>query len=215
MPAGAVAYPPLSAGLPAAFWEVRYTGDRVADGGNVIYFHIHAVFSVAVLNKDQVQIHGQECLDLKMSTVVISRRVKVLETVQAVFHGMIADMVLIQVVADGIGIAVDINVLVSPKIYRHIRSLESGVLLRKADPVLQIPQKASGVLRYFSSSGKKSSRFSSNSSTSSNSPVLSTRDFRFSKLLDILDSTKVAAPAFFSRICLRPYFSSFKKVTYT
>ena len=125
------------------------SGTGIADGGNVIYFHIHAVFSVAVLNKDQVQIHGQECLDLKMSTVVISRRVKVLETVQAVFHGMIADMVLIQVVADGIGIAVDINVLVSPKIYRHIRSLESGVLLRKADPVLQIPQKASGVLPVF------------------------------------------------------------------
>ena len=124
-------------------------GTGIADGGNVIYFHIHAVFSVAVLNKDQVQIHGQECLDLKMSTVVISRRVKILETVQAVFHGMIADMVLIQVVADGIGIAVDINVLVSPKIYRHIRSLESGVLLRKADPVLQIPQKASGVLPVF------------------------------------------------------------------
>ena len=58
-------------------------------------------------------------------------------------------MVLIQVVADGIGIAVDINVLVSPKIYRHIRSLESGILLRKADPVLQIPQKASGVLPVF------------------------------------------------------------------
>ena len=125
------------------------SGTGIADGGNVIYFHIHAVFSVAVLNKDQVQIHGQECLDLKMSTVVISRRVKILETVQAVFHGMIADMVLIQVVADGIGIAVDINVLVSPKIYRHIRSLESGVLLRKADPVLQIPQKASGVLPVF------------------------------------------------------------------
>ena len=84
-----------------------------------------------------------------MSTVVISRRVKILGTVQAVFHGMIADMVLIQVVADGIGIAVDINVLVSPKIYRHIRSLESGVLLRKADPILQIPQKASGVLPVF------------------------------------------------------------------
>ena len=98
MPAGAAAYPPLSAGLPAAFWEVQYIGDRDADGGNVIYFHIHAVFSVAVLNKDQVQIHGQECLDLKMSTVVISRRVKILETVQAVFHGMIADMVLIQVI---------------------------------------------------------------------------------------------------------------------
>ena len=129
--------------------KFNISGTGIADGGNVIYFHIHAVFSVAVLNKDQVQIHGQECLDLKMSTVVISRRVKILETVQAVFHGMIADMVLIQVVADGIGIAVDINVLVSPKIYRHIRSLESGVLLRKADPVLQIPQKASGVLPVF------------------------------------------------------------------
>ena len=98
-----------------------------------------------------------------MASVVIPGGIEILQTVQTVLHCMIADMILIQVIPDGVGIAIYIHILVFP---------------------------------------------------SSNRPVLSTRAFRFSKLLDILDSTKVAVPAFLAGSASARIFNSFKNVTY-
>ena len=131
------------------------SGARITDCGNIIYFHVDTIFSVPVLYKDQIQIHGQKCLDLKMSSVVISCGVKVLQTVQSVLHRMIPDMVLIQIISDRVGITIDIDILVLPQIHRYEWGFQSRILPCKPDTVPKIPRKASGILTIFCQFGEK------------------------------------------------------------
>ena len=45
-----------------------------------------------------------------MASVVIPGGIEILQTVQTILHCMIADMILIQIIPDGVGIAIDIKI---------------------------------------------------------------------------------------------------------
>ena len=64
------------------------------------------------------------CFQRKMSFIVISCRVIVLDTVQAVLYRMIMDFLIAQVIADRIRITKDINIPIFPEIHRHIGFLQ-------------------------------------------------------------------------------------------
>ena len=84
-----------------------------------------------------------------MASVVIPGGIEILQTVQTVLHCMITDMLLIQIIPDGVGIAIDINILVFLQVHRYIRCLQSGIFPCETDPVLQIPQKIPGIQTVF------------------------------------------------------------------
>ena len=143
-----------------------------------------------------------------MASVIIPGGIEILQTVQTVLHCMIADMILIQIIPDGVGIAIDINILVFLQVHRYVRCLQSGIFPRKPDTVLQIPQEISGIQAVFCQLREIVL-----------SLLIELQDFlkqvfRFSKLLDILDSTKVAVPAFLAGSASARIFNSFKNVTY-
>jgi hypothetical protein len=77
-----------------------------------------------------------------MSSVVISGGIEILQAVQPVLQGMVINPVLIQIIADGIGITVHIDILIFRKIHRHIGRLQLRVPLRKTDTAIQIARKA-------------------------------------------------------------------------
>ena len=70
-------------------------GAGMGNGGNVVDFHIQAVFAVAVLHKNKVQTVGHECLKPKHTSVVEPRRIKVFQAVQSVLHGVVGNFILI------------------------------------------------------------------------------------------------------------------------
>ena len=81
-----------------------------------------------------------------MSPVVVPGRVNVCHAVQSVLNVMIWDALLIQIIANGIYIAVYIYVPILPKINRYIRLLEHRKLFGKTNPVYHIPQQSAGIL---------------------------------------------------------------------
>ncbi len=84
-----------------------------------------------------------------MPPVVIPGRVIVLETVQPVFQRMVGDLVHIQVIADGIGVAVHIDLAVLPKVHREGGGQSPGKLPGESDPVYQIFHQIPRVLAVF------------------------------------------------------------------
>ena len=84
-----------------------------------------------------------------MASVVIPGGIEILQAVQTVLHCMITDMILIQIIPDGVGIAIDINILVFLQVHRYVRCLQSGIFPRKLDTALQIPQEIPGIQAVF------------------------------------------------------------------
>ncbi len=107
--------------------------------GQVIDFHIQAVFPITVLNKDHIP-GRQKRFQPKMPPVVIVGAIQIFQAVQSVFHGMIINMFIVQIIPDGIAVTVYINIPVLLKIHCHIRFFPARQLLCIQDTIQKVPQ---------------------------------------------------------------------------
>ena len=69
-----------------------------------------------------------------MSPVVISGGIYMHQRVQAVLHRVVRDSLPIQIIADGIAVAEDIDILVLPEVHGHIGGIEPCKLFREKNP---------------------------------------------------------------------------------
>ena len=101
-------------------------GAGIFQDRRIVDLHIHAIFAVSVLNKNQVM-RRKKGFQSEMPAVVIARGIVIADTIQTVLHRMIVDFLIIQIISDGVGIAEHIDVLVLFKIHRHIGLLQLSV----------------------------------------------------------------------------------------
>ncbi len=112
--------------------------DGIVQRGDVIDLHIDAIAPVPVLNENKAP-RRHPCLQAKMPPVVVPGGVVIPDAVQSVLHGVVADSVPTEVIADGIRIAEDVDVLILPEVHRNVLLLQPGELPAEFHAVDEIP----------------------------------------------------------------------------